>query len=74
MNHIQYLDDRQLQEVAGGGHNKRGMMFGEFFSDNARTDPPGLREFIVERKELADMQNFPNLGASIKDFLVDHGF
>ena len=72
MNHIQYLDDRQLQEVAGGGHNDRGRMLGEIFSDNARTDPPGLREFSVERKELADMDNLPNLGAFTKDFLVDH--
>ncbi len=36
MNYIQYLDDKQLQVVVGGGHEGAGSFFGEFKSADPR--------------------------------------
>ena len=51
MNHIQYLDDGQLENIAGGGHdNNVGNLFGQGISTDARNEPPGVSDSVALTK------------------------
>ena len=67
MNHIQCLEDEQLQDVIGGGHNE-GESFG-LFTSGVAISSPGLSENIVLLKAEAGMVSV-TLGQFIAEELL----